>query len=192
MTRRSPAIIALIAALAAASFMFAAPVASANQSTFCIGNQTSGATTSPTYMTAGTATTSLSLTNTISRCTDRSTALTEATLILQFTGSSTSATLNGNVQYSMDGIDWYENSLGDLASTSPSVSLSVAQTFQIKYASTTPGLGAAGANSINPNLRILKIPTPTQWVRVLFTLPPGSTNGAVWAMFIGKQEQLAR
>lgn len=175
----------------AAAFLFAVPSAHANQSSFCIGNSTSGATTSPTFMTPGTATTTLSLTNTISRCTDRSTALTESYLLIQFTASSTNSQLNINLEYSMDGIDWYQNSLSDQATTSPQRSIAVAQTYAWKFASSTPGL-PAGSASTNRDARIIKVESPTQWVRAVFALNPGGANGAVWAIFIGKQEQLAR
>lgn len=144
------------------------------------------ATTSVSYMTAGTATTTYSYD---SYSQGNPTRPYEAALLINFTGSSTSATLNINIEYSQDGIDWYQDggSLYNAYATS-SKPFDVGTVNRFTYTYTTQGAGlAAGTNATSTRLVLVK--TPTRYVRAVMTLPTGSAAGAVWATFIPSKER---
>lgn len=182
-------IFAILAMAVSGALTFAggAPAAHANQSTFCIGDATAPATTSPTYMTPGTATTTL----TDNTCQDSVVPYDSKSLLVQLTASSTGTTLNFGVEYSQDGIDWYADNTPSLATTSPTYSAQRANSYSWTFASTTPGGGAVPASN-NIALKIFNVDVHARYTRVFFSLPPGSTNGAVWARWIGMRQQLAR
>lgn len=136
----------------------------------------SAATTSLSYMTAGTATTTVT-------CALGPTGTDSASLALLVNASSTSSVVVGQVEYSEDGIDWYQNNqdvfaAGAIAIATPSNS------FTWTYASTTVGGAAVGA-ATNAGTKILKISTPMKWVRVV--LSNTGTNIAVWAKIIPRK-----
>lgn len=152
--------------------------------------QTATATTTPVFMTPGTATTTLVL-DTYSSGNSR--LAMNATLLVQFLGSSTASILNINTQYSQDGIDWYQDGgslTNNFATTSKPFDIGQVNTFNFTYSSTTaslavnPGLGV-GTTTAN---RAVRVNTPTRYVRALFTLPIGSTNGAIWSQFVPTKE----
>ena len=169
----------------ALTFAGGAPLAHANQSSFCVGNSTSGATTSPVYMTPGTATTTL----TNSACADRATPLDQTNLFVQLTGSSTSSTLGISFEYSQDGVDWYSDTVNRGATTTQSVNYNQPTSQLLHFASTTVG-GAAGTSA--RTMRAITVPMMSQYVRAIFTVPVGSTNSAIWAQFISQRQALAR
>lgn len=178
------AILAMVVS-GALTFAGGAPLAHANQSTFCVGNSTSGATTSPVYMKPGTATTTL----TNSACADRATPLDQSSLIVQFTGSSTASSLGIAFEFSQDGVDWYSDTVNRGATTTQSVNYNQPTSQLLSFASTTVG-GAAGTSA--RTMRAISVPLVAQYVRAVFTVPIGSTNGGVWAQFISTRQQLAR
>lgn len=113
-------------------------------------------------------------------------------LLEQFSGSSTNSVLNTDVQYSQDGIDWYATSLawttdvtGNSATTSPA--LGNVEKYSFAFASSTINEAAADSNFAKSD-RVVMLPTPTRFIRAVFTLPTTSTNGAVWAEFVAKQQ----
>jgi hypothetical protein len=148
--------------------LFLPTLAFANQSGFPPTAATGAATTTVAYMTPGTATTTVT-----------------------YAGSSTSATLNVNEEYSQNNIDWFQGSQtlvnGNSTTTLPD-SLTPVPQYQYAFASSTSGLGAVtNANSATTSLAI-SIPTPSRYIRLIFSLKIGGTNGAVWALVLPKKE----
>lgn len=164
--------------------------------------QSASATTTLTYMTAGTATTTLVF-DTYNASSGVFTPTLSDALLIQFTGSSTGSLLKINLEYSHGyngvecvsnptGCDWYEDpapSGSGYATTTKPFDLGQVNQFSLAYASSTPTLGGIGATSINPAKRILSVKSPTRYVRAIFTLPVGSTNGAIWAQFVPLKER---
>mgnify|MGYP007071573806 CR=1 FL=1 len=182
MLKKNKALIAV--AFALAIFVASAGVASANPS--YVGNtaQTASATTSPAYMTPGTATSTITLdaynptTNTF--------VVDKLALLMQFTGSSTASILTTDFEYSQDGIDWYENTIVSdetVSTTSQALSLNVTNSTSWTFASTTLQ-SAAGTRAIAT--RIVSVPIYTRFVRAVTTLT--GANGAFWGQFIPIKE----
>lgn len=137
---------------------------------------TAAATTTLSYMTAGTATTTVT-------CPLSFEGADSATLALWVQASSTSSVIVGQIEYSDNGIDWYQNNqdifaAGAIAIATPSNS------FTWTYASTTVGGAGVGA-STNTGAKLVKVATPTKWVRVI--LSNTGTNVGVWAKLIPRQ-----
>lgn len=186
-------VLALLGSLALISVavLLLAPRAKANPSTLQRAQTTTcGAFTgssTPTYMTAGTATT----TYTYDSFCGGATSADSAALLVQFAGASPAAVLNADVQYSQDGIDWYAIGYAggsDVNSATSSPSIGTVQQLTFPFASSTISRGVVTNANSATSTRIIRLPTPTRFTRVLFTLPVGSTNGAVWAEFVGKKQ----
>ena len=187
---------ALIAAFAlmASAFMFAIP-AHANPIRQAPPSSTASATTSPTFMTPGTATTTVYLDSFAGGSTQQYDAV---SLLTQLFASSTATTLNMTVEYS-DGVagvdctatptacDWYQDATIAMTNASTSqpyaISNNSLNTYSWTYASTTQG-GAAGVATSNRGLKAINIPVTTRYVRVFYTLAIGGTNGAVWGKLV--------
>jgi hypothetical protein len=176
--------------------LFLPTLAFANQSGFPPTAATGAATTTVAYMTPGTATTTVTydaynLNGTNQAGAVHSFAADSALAFVQFAGSSTSATLNVNEEYSQNNIDWFQGSQtlvnGNSTTTLPD-SLTPVPQYQYAFASSTSGLGAVtNANSATTSLAI-SIPTPSRYIRLIFSLKIGGTNGAVWALVLPKKE----
>lgn len=184
--------LALTTAIVAVSFAIT-PV-HANPEGF-LRKQLTAATSSPTYMTAGTATTTLAFDTSAGNSFAPSKT---AALLVQLTASSTSTTLRWRYEYSQDPLcgttgsnaDWYAQdsaAFDATATTSPLTYTQGAFEASWTYASTTPG-AAAGSASANHGNKLVLVQVPTRCVRVMFYLPTGSTNGAVWAEWVAKKE----
>lgn len=159
-------------------------VAQANPSYFVNSAPLTAATSSPIFMVVGTAATS---TLTFNSAVGTTQALNSATLLTQFTGSSTAAVLTVSFEVSQDGIDWYSDDIlgGAISTTTLAVNISgtSATTYTWKYASSTIG-GATSTQNMNP--KALVAPTPLRLVRAVYTIT--GANGAVWGQFVGKRE----
>lgn len=193
MTRLFPQIEALVAALmvvamAVTAFFYLPQEARANQSTFCYGESTSAATSSPNYMTPGTATTTLT---TSTRCASRDVPLDSLVATLQLIASSSTSRINGGIEQSMDGIEWYPASTNLQATTSPSYTLDSAGLFSLGFASSTPG-GAIVPSYNNRITRLIDMPTNMPYARIWLANSIGAGRVAVWAQFIGQRQSLAR
>lgn len=173
-------------------------VAKANPSFFIGGQATASATTTLTYMTPGTATTTLPQPATNS---GNATGINTATLLVQFTGSSTASTINIAFEYAnsdsgvdcsvtQSACDWYRDSLmgynAVVSTTTNTVSLGPTNVYSLPFASTSVG-GAGGISS--RTTRIINVQTPAQYVRAVITMPAGSLNGAVYAKFLPVKER---
>lgn len=165
--------------------LFGAKMVGATSSFFLPVSATASATSTVSYLTAGTGTTTLamdSFQNGIPRLIDR------AALLVQFAGSSTASILNINLEFSDDNIDWYQdggNFTSGFATSSRPVDIGQVSKFNYTFSSTTPGLGAA----INAtSTRIITTTVPTRYVRAVFTIPVGSLAGAVWAKWVPSRQ----
>lgn len=149
-------------------------------------------TTSISYMTPGTATTTATCDTTKANLgTD---TLDKAYLALQVTASSTGLT-NFRFEYSEDGIDWYGDNLYEETGLSTTTASNIIwdsnyHTHSIQFASSTSACADNSISNNNRNCFLIPVPTPTRYVRAVFTVPIGSTNSGVWASFIGKAESI--
>lgn len=175
-------------------FLVSAIPAHANSVTFQRAGNTA-ATTSPVFMTAGTATSTYYYDAGVGN----NFAADNASFLVQFTGSSTPlSTLNIQFEYSQGAAgfncavtpgacDWYKDSLlvGGISTTTQAAGLAVSNSYLLPMASTT--LNGVAGNSARTN-RIINVPMPTRYVRAVLTLPIGSQNGAAWGEFVGKKQ----
>ncbi len=149
--------------------------AHANPSYFDRSSGTNGpATTTPNFMTAGTATTTETFDTGHGR--GGSQALDSAVLQLGIRSSTTVATLYGTttvsvrIEQSDNGIDWS-------FATSTLIQTGIEQT----------GLGALVPAAMT--MRTIPLPTPLRFIRAIIGVAAGSSNNAgVWAQFVGKRE----
>ena len=170
-------------------------VAGATPIEFLVENQgtyTITATTSPAYMTAGTATTTSNVYDTYVNG-NASYATSKLAMAVGFVASSTSSTLNWYYEYAQGSncvnvptsCDWYADNTGSLATTSPAFNASLGQTYSWTFASSTQG---GGAPSGNISRKIFTVSPLTRYVRAVFYMPAGSAAGAVWTQFIGQKQ----
>lgn len=154
----------------------------ANPLQFKPTTQTATATTSPAFLKAGAATSTLPFD---AYATGQPYASDYATLFIQLAASSTSTTLNTDIEYSQDGIDWYQDGgtiENNFATTTKPFSITAVNEYQWTFSSSTAGLGAVSSSNAT-STRALLIRTPTRYVRAVFTLPIGSAAGAVWGQW---------
>ena len=157
---------------------------------FFIRTQSSTATTSPSYMTAGTATTTVTFDAGVNAAGNTDSAV----LLWQMIASTTNSIQNVTFEYSQDGSDWYYDRYSSLSTTSPTSNLNNLVAYQWQFASTSPAMGIATSSSNFGNriTRIINVPTPTRYVRANFTVPVTSlglaSSSAVWAEFVAKRQ----
>lgn len=167
--------------------------AHANPSFFYRSISASVATTTVTYMTPGTATS----TEILDTGAGAAGSVDSGVLAVQFTGSSTLSYLNVAFEYTQGGngldcynapnsCDWYGSSLYAQSTSTATGQAVAAQNFNLQFASSSVQ-GAVGGIT-GRNLRLIEVKTPTRYVRAVFTLPPGSLNGALWKEFITKRQ----
>lgn len=167
---------------------------SANPSQNQSSNLTATTSTSVGFMTPGTATTTYYKDTQA----DGSFIADAGFLEVQFNASSTSSTLNWTYEYANDvsGVDctatplvcdWYTDSLLNDFGTTTTKYVALNNTYSWTFASTSSGGAGVSANN-NRGTKILTVYTPVRYIRAVFSIPPGSTNGAVWANFITKRQ----
>jgi len=165
------------------TFFLIVPQAHANPLRPVPAASVSSATTSPTFMTAGLATTTTdafdSFASGANAYPDR------AALITQFTASSTSSVLGIRLEYSQDGIDWYSDSFTDLATTTGGIAIGQNNSFSWTFASSSQGAGPILANN-NRALKVIFVTVPTRFIRAVYTLT--GTNAAVWGSIIPQRQ----
>lgn len=134
-------------------------------------------------------------------------AFDSAVLAVQFTASSTTSVLNWRYEYANDTsdtdctqtptkCDWYAGNTytsGVTVSTTTGSSLSYlgnVHTYSWAYASSSDACSTtvAVANA-NRGCKLVTVPTPTRYTRVVLFKEIGSTNGAVWSEFVSKKEK---
>lgn len=163
-------------------------VAYANPSFFAPQAITSVATSSPAFMTPGLATSTLvydsyNLNGTNQPVVNDPTSAQSATLAIQLSASSTASVLTIGIERSQDGIDWYQDNLNSLATSSLSDSITIPSTFTWTFASSTIGGVSNTGNRIG---KLINVSTPTRYTRFIFSLT--GANGAVWAEVIPQKE----
>lgn len=114
-----------------------------------------------------------------------------ASLLVQFHASSSpNSTLKYRFLFSDDGVDYYsENEVLNINATTTTAVASFHEYSWLQIASTTEtstvGNGTATSSVAS---RLIAIPAPLRYTKVLFYVPIGSANSAVWAKIIGKKE----
>jgi len=174
--------------------ILATPKAEANPIGFsCAAYGPQGvATTSVKFMTPGTATSTLVYDTYCIGGTNQSNpgnsyATDYLTLLTQLSASSTATILNTSVEYSQDGVDWYQDNY--IASTTtagnfvPLWSITVPNSFTWTFASSTLNGVANTGNRVG---KVVQIYAPTRYVRVVYTLT--GNNGAVWGSLLPIKE----
>lgn len=147
------------------------------------------ATTSVSYLTAGTGTTTVTCNlQYIAQVSSGVESTDSAVLGIQFLASSTaSSELNWYLEYSQDGVDWYkENVFTQTATTT----IATSKTYAWRQYSTTTPISVSGYSTSSLDRKLVNIESPTRYVRATFTQPIGSLAGAVWAQFIGKSQRI--
>lgn len=158
----------LIALAAIVASVIAVKIASANGSYFITPVRTAAATSTTSSISPGIATTTLTYDSLVLGsiyATDR------ASLLVQDTASNSAAVIGIALQYSQDGIDWYDNNLSGTSSIQSVTNITVANTFTLQ--------GNAVASS---SLKIISVPTPTRFVRAVFSGTTGTSS--LWAQFV--------
>lgn len=165
----------------------------ANVGGFPAGAKTATATTTPAVMTPGTGTStvtydSYSLNGTNQPSQGVVTYTDSASLLVQFTASTTASKLKIAYEYSQDGIDWYADGVtAYFASTTTGViTVTPPNSMSWTFASTSVGGGSVLANN-NIATEILNVKTPTRYVRAVIS--DTGANAEVWAQFVPKKQQ---
>ena len=168
----------------------------ANPQFFQTESGTAAATSTVSYMTPGTATTTLVIDSfklvQSSTETPNPTAYNALSLAIQFEATSTSSSLARYYEYSSDNIDWYpENEVTTINATT-TIEIQHRKLYQFSFPATSTPLSNAELPVTNGKARVHKIvdvPILARYVRVNFYIPVGSTNGAVWAEFMPRKER---
>lgn len=149
---------------------------------FFLRSQSASATTTVSYMTPGTATTTSPSFDT---GVGAAQGADSAVLLTRFVGSTSAAILNITLEYSQDNIDWYSDRLSAGATTTQAINITQSTTYSLTAQGNNPG-GIGGTAS--STLRSIVVPTPTRYVRAVYSIPVGSTNGSVWGEFVAKRQ----
>lgn len=154
------------------------------------------ATTTVNYMTPGTATTTIYFN---SYASGNTTGAKSATLNIQYTATNTASMLKWRYEFARNtsgvdctvrptACDWYSETV-DLGGTA-STTIEVRNFKEYSWLFASSSQGAAGvATNNNRALKTISVPTPMQYVRAIFYVPTGVSNGGVWASFVAKKEQ---
>lgn len=194
-------VIATVILIAAATL--GVGIVHANPSQFVTTVQTATASSSPVYMTPGTATSTV-VYDTYQQSTGNFYTVNAIELLTQLTASSTSSQINIAFEYSNGysngnaidctvlpaGCDWYQdtatNVQGYATSTLP-FSLNQIPQYQWRFASSTIGQQAPGVLN-NRDTRAVALKVPTRYVRVIYTCAIGGANCGVWGQFVPAKE----
>lgn len=142
-------------------------------------SKTATATSTLSYMTPGTATSTLaydSYTAGDNFKTDM------ASLLVQTTASSSSAVFNISIEYSQDGIDWYQDNLSSFQASSTPGTTNVSKFNSLTFTAASSTIDGVLSNA--PQSRVINVMMPTRFVRAVISVGIGSANGAVWAQWI--------
>lgn len=171
------------------SIFLGIPKTQANPNVFNPPVSTTSTSTSPTYMTSGTATTSITYDSFYPDTLGNYTKTNSATLITQFAGSSTQSVLGIDVEYSHDGSNWYRDNLTALtmASTSVVTSIGVSNRALWTFASSTTGGGAVTAITGATSTKAINIITPIRYTRIIYSM--SGDRGAIWGQLIPNREK---
>lgn len=138
--------------------------------------QTATETTSPNYMTPGTATTTLTFNST----TQGDRALPdELNLYLQSTASTSATVWEWKYQYSMNNIDWFDEDMQTPSALTPGL-----DTYE--HASTTiTHRWNPGSTTASTTRKIFDVPTyGARYIRAVIGIGIGTANGSLWAELV--------
>ncbi len=148
------------------------------------------ATTSPTYMTPGTATStvvydSYEQTGTNQTNTGNYTLPNTVVVAVQGNASSTLSIITVACEFSDDAIDWYQNEIYP-ATTTGSLPIATPVSFSFAYASSTVGGAALLANTTG-FAKAFYCPVPMRYVRAVVSLT--GLNARVWTTIIPAKQR---
>jgi hypothetical protein len=103
---------------------------------------------------------------------------------IQLKASSTATVLAINPEYSNDGIDWYQDNFSTYAAGA--IAIATRNSYTWTYASTTVG-GAAVLGNTDTGAKIIQLPVPTRYVRLVSTI--SGANGAIWIEALGIKQR---
>lgn len=167
--------------------------ADANPS-FFLQDKSAAASSTISYMTAGTGTT----TNAFDTQGDGGFPTDSAVLGIILHATSTGTVLNWKYEYADStanvdcsvtplSCDWFQERLSSAVIASTTVMLQSAPVYSWTFATSSNAGGVSGITGTSTLM--IDVPTPTRYVRVVFFLPVGSQNGAVWSEWIGKKQR---
>lgn len=161
--------IVVLAVIALAIFAFRSPKIVEAMESYFDRVRVSTATTTPSYMTPGTGTSTLAV---------DTWNVDKVDLFINMTASTSVATLNWTYEYSNNGIDWYYEDAQSVTGTS-----------QILHASTTVTHSwRPGSTVASTTRKVLTLPDiASNYKRVTFFLPIGTTNASIWYEFTAKR-----
>ncbi len=154
---------------------------SANPAEYCI-NSTADSTSTVVAMSAGAATTTLTLTNCASSPTTDGAYVQFQYLV---TSASNTAKLVARVEHSQNKVDWYSESNPVTSLATSTVLSGDSASFFFNLASTTD---AGGSGTVQRLHRAFSINTPTKYTRVIFTVPQSGGTGSLYAEAVGKNQ----
>lgn len=169
--KRNSPVIGFVAIIAVLGALFFAYSAKANPSDFSV-TKSATATTTETFIASG----ATVIGTPYDSFNGDPNAADSSVLLVQFSASSTSSVLGIKVQYSQDGIDWYDDNLLEStnSTSTPAYSMQVANSY------TWTAAGTATA------FKAITEPTPTRFTREVYTM--AGANGSVWTSRIVKKE----
>lgn len=179
--------IAAVGVLILVVYFAAASFASANPSFFfrkAVGDSFA-TTTGQVFIRAGVATTTLVLDSGVAGSFD------SASLLIQYSATNSATTLNTDIQYSQDCVDYYASNLGMTPTyqATSSDNIGPVQTITFPFASSTIDRAAFTTNGgVATSTRIVLLSTPTRCTRAVFYVPAGAGPGSFWAEFVTKKQ----
>lgn len=140
-------------------------------------NKSATATSTVSYMTGGTATTTYNLNgglNTLMADVDQS------NVFIQFTASTSASTLQWQVQRSNDGIDWFDEDATVAITSASNV---------VVHASSSLNSWTPSNTTASTSRKVITISrVASYYARLVFSIPPGSTGGAIWTQDTEKRD----
>lgn len=106
------------------------------------------------------------------------TAIDTSILAVQFRAPQATNQLTIAMQYSIDGIDWYDDNLGIVASTTGNIVIDPKHTYT----------WIAGGTSTTS--KVIEIKTPTRYMRAVFTAAANFATSTVYAEFAPKKQRV--
>lgn len=195
-------IASIVSAIVAIFMMGFAGIVYANPSLLAKGVSTSTATSTPSYFAVNATSTLAFDAFQVAGTQPSSNKIDSATIAVQLNATNTTTNLNWRYEYAVDqagvdcsvtqlACDWYSDNLitNTNATTTQNVDQSVPFTHSWKFSSSTDFCTTADAIATrNRGCKLINVPTPTRYVRIVFFLAPGSANGSMWATFVPTRE----
>lgn len=165
--------------------LFVAPLAHAQQLQFVPTVQSSVSTSTPTFMTPGTATTTITYDS--FNPGSQIAGIDQGVLLAQLSASTTATTFTFGEEVSQDGIDWYADNtfITTSASTTQTYQINKPTAYSLTFSSTSAAGGPVLANN-NQVFRAIHLNFPTRFVRVFVSVT--GANGAIWDTILPERQ----